>query len=101
MKVKELIKQLQQLPQNDEIVITSMDDYFYETDFEIHSSYDDEQAQEIIINRYFNQRSLKMNTLKTLKKQLEWLATHNKNYTKKQYYAILECLELIDNIIGE
>lgn len=41
-----------------------------------------------------------MNTLKTLKKQLEWLATHNKNYTKKQYYAILECLEMIDDIIG-
>jgi hypothetical protein len=54
MKVKELIKQLQQLPPNDEIVITSMDDYFYETDFTVHSSYDDEQAQEIIINRYFN-----------------------------------------------
>lgn len=30
MKVKELIKELQQLPQNDEIVITSMDDDFFD-----------------------------------------------------------------------
>ena len=52
MKVKELIAQLKQLPQDDEIVITSMDDYFYETDFEVRSTHEDE-AQEIIINRYF------------------------------------------------
>ena len=29
MKVKELIEQLQELPQDDEIVITAMDDRFY------------------------------------------------------------------------
>ena len=54
MKVKELIKQLQELPQDSEIVITTMDDYFFESDFEVHSPYEDGQAQEIIINRYFD-----------------------------------------------
>ena len=53
MKVKELIKQLQELPQDDDIVITAMDDHFFETEFEVHSPYDDGQAQEIIINTYF------------------------------------------------
>ena len=55
MKVKELIKQLQEFPQEDEIVITAMDDHFFETDFEVHSAYDDGQAQEIIINTYFKE----------------------------------------------
>ena len=55
MKVKELIKQLQELPQDDDIVITAMDDHFLETEFEVHSPYDDGQAQEIIINAYFKQ----------------------------------------------
>ena len=55
MKVKELIKQLQKLPQDDEIVITSMDDYFFETDFEVRSSHDDEL--EIVVNRYFDRHS--------------------------------------------
>lgn len=54
MKVKELIKQLQELPQDDEIVITAMDDKFYCDDFEIHSTYDDGQAQEIILPYYIN-----------------------------------------------
>lgn len=54
MKVKELIKQLQELPQDDEIVITAMDDRFYCNDFEVHSSYDDGQAQEIILPYYIN-----------------------------------------------
>lgn len=54
MKVKELIEQLQELPQDDEIVITAMDDHFYVTDFEVHSPYDDGQAQEIILNVYVN-----------------------------------------------
>lgn len=54
MKVKELIEQLQELPQDDEIVITAMDDHFYVTDFEVHSPYDDGQAQEIILNVYIN-----------------------------------------------
>lgn len=53
MKVKELINQLQDLPQDDEIVITAMDDRFYCGDFEVHSPYD-EQAQEIIMNVYIN-----------------------------------------------
>lgn len=55
MKVKELIKQLQELPQEDDIVITAMDDHFFETEFEVHSPYEDGQAQEIIINTYFKQ----------------------------------------------
>ena len=54
MKVKELIKQLQELPQDDDIVITAMDDKFYCDDFEIHSAYDDGQAQEIILPYYIN-----------------------------------------------
>ena len=54
MMVEELIKQLQKLPQDDEIVITAMDDHFYVTDFEVHSPYDDGQAQEIILNVYVN-----------------------------------------------
>lgn len=54
MKVKELIKELQELPQDDEIVITAMDDHFYVADFEVHSPYDDGQAQEIILNVYVN-----------------------------------------------
>lgn len=53
MTVKELIKKLQQLPQNSEIVITSMDNDFYCEDFEVHSLYDD-QAQEIILPYYIN-----------------------------------------------
>lgn len=54
MKVKELIKQLQELPQDDDIVITAMDDKFYCDDFEIHSPYNDGQAQEIILPYYIN-----------------------------------------------
>lgn len=54
MKVKELIEQLQELPQDDEIVITAMDDRFFCDDFEIHSAYDDGQAQEIILPYYIN-----------------------------------------------
>ena len=54
MKVKELIKALQKLPQNDEIIITSMDNDFFCEDFEIHSPYDDGQAQEIILPYYIN-----------------------------------------------
>ena len=37
MKVKELIKQLQQLPQEQEITITSVDNYFFESDFEVRN----------------------------------------------------------------
>ena len=54
MKVKELIEQLQELPQDDEIVITAMDDRFFCDDFEIHSPYDDGQAHEIILQYYIN-----------------------------------------------
>jgi hypothetical protein len=58
MKVYELINALQKLPPDDEIVITALDDYFYEKDFEVHSPYDDGQAQEIIINSYFSKGEL-------------------------------------------
>ena len=54
MKVKELIEKLKQLPQDDTIAITSMDNDFYCEDFEIHSPYDDGQAQEIILPCYIN-----------------------------------------------
>ena len=52
MKVKELIEQLKQLPQDDKIVITSMDDKFCCDRFEVHSPYNDGQAQEIILDTY-------------------------------------------------
>ena len=51
MKVKELIKQLQELPQEDDIVITAMDDYFYVNEFEVHSNTED-GVQEIVLNVY-------------------------------------------------
>lgn len=54
MKVRELIEQLQKLDQDTDIVITSMDDYFYCNDFQVHSNYDDGQAQEIILPYYIN-----------------------------------------------
>ena len=54
MKVKDLVYQLQKLPQDDEIVITAMDDHFYCDNFEVHSPYDDGQAQEIILPVYIN-----------------------------------------------
>ena len=54
MTVKELIEKLKQLPQNDEIVITSMDNDLFCEDFEIHSPYTDGQAQEIILPYYIN-----------------------------------------------
>lgn len=52
MKVKELIKKLQELPQDDDIVITAMDDNFIVENFEVHSPYEDGQAQEIILDVY-------------------------------------------------
>ena len=55
MKVKELIKQLNELPQESEIVITSMDDYFTCKNFEVHSAYEDGQAQEIIMDAFLGE----------------------------------------------
>lgn len=52
MKVKDLVYQLQKLPQDDEIVITAMDDHFHCDNFEVHSPYDDGQAQEIVLPVY-------------------------------------------------
>lgn len=57
MKVRELIKQLQELPQDDDIVITAMDDHFMVEDFEVASPKDDE-AQEIILNAYIDSYEL-------------------------------------------
>jgi cupin superfamily acireductone dioxygenase involved in methionine salvage len=37
--------------------------------------------------------------LEQLKIKLEWLSTHNKNYNKQQYYTIMDCLELIEELI--
>ena len=52
MKVNELIKQLKQLPQDDDIIITAMNDEFVCGEFEIHSPYNDGQTQEIILPMY-------------------------------------------------
>lgn len=53
MKVKELKEWLSQFNDDEEVVLTAMDDYFFCEDFECHSPYDDGQAQEIIIPYYF------------------------------------------------
>ena len=60
MKVKELKAWLDQFQDEEEIVITAMDDYFSCQDFSLHSPYDDGQAQEIILPYYF-ERYLKEN----------------------------------------
>lgn len=55
MKVRELVEQLLELPQDDEIVITSMDDDFMCHEFSVHSPYEENtQAQELILPYYFN-----------------------------------------------
>ena len=58
MKVKELIKQLKELPQEKEILITSMDDGFCCDDFELHSYIEgvdaEDEAIEIILPYYFD-----------------------------------------------
>lgn len=33
-----------------------------------------------------------------LRSLLEWLESHNKNYTQEQYYKILDCLEIVENM---
>lgn len=54
MLVKELIAELNKLPQNDKIVVTAMNDDFCLSNFEVHSPYEDGQAQEIILNCYID-----------------------------------------------
>lgn len=54
MKVKELISMLRLLPQNEDIIITAMDDHFSCTEFEVHSEIED-SAQEIIMNVFVDQ----------------------------------------------
>lgn len=59
MKIRELIKQLQTLPQDKETLITSMDDSFCCQDFELHSYIPDcdeeDEAIELIMNVYINE----------------------------------------------
>lgn len=57
MKVKELIEKLQELPQDDSIVITAMDDHFFIEEFEVASRKENE-AQEIILNCYVDSYEL-------------------------------------------
>ena len=54
MTVKELIEKLKQLPQNSEIVITSMDNDFYCEDFDVRPLHDDSCVQEITLPYYIN-----------------------------------------------
>ena len=58
MKVRELIEQLKELPQEKEILITSMDDNFCCDNFEVHSYIEgidaEDEAIEIIMNVYIN-----------------------------------------------
>lgn len=59
MKIKELIVKLSKLPQDKEILITSMDDGFCCDDFEIHSYIEgvdeEDEAIEIILPYYFEE----------------------------------------------
>ena len=59
MKIKELIEELSKLPQDKEVIITSMDDDFYCDDFEVHSYIEDldeeDEAIEIILPYYFDE----------------------------------------------
>ena len=36
-----------------------------------------------------------MDKMSILVENLEFLASHNKNYTNKQYFTILECLDIV------
>ena len=58
MKVRELIEQLKELPQEKEILITSMDDNFCCDDFEVHSYIEgvdaEDEAIEIIMGVYID-----------------------------------------------
>ena len=55
MKVKELKQWLENFQEDEEIIITSTDDHFSCSNFELHSPYDShEQAQEIILPIYLN-----------------------------------------------
>lgn len=38
-------------------------------------------------------------TLNELKSLIDWLECHNKNYTKDQYYKILDIQEILENCI--
>ena len=52
MKVSDIKNWLSQFDDNEEIIITAMDDHFSCSDFELHSPYEDGQAQEIILPYY-------------------------------------------------
>lgn len=52
MTVGQLVEKLLMLPQDSEIHITAMDDYFVCDDFEVHSEIE-EGSQEIILPSYF------------------------------------------------
>lgn len=56
MKVKELIEELQKLPQDDEIIITAMDNHFSCDKFEVASEKSGE-SQEIILGVYIDDYS--------------------------------------------
>lgn len=53
MKVKELIEQLNKLPLDDDIAITSLDDYSYCDTFEV-ASLKENECQEIIMNKFID-----------------------------------------------
>lgn len=39
-----------------------------------------------------------MEKMSILIKNLDFLASHNKNYTNKQYFTILECLDIVKEL---
>lgn len=53
MQVKELIEKLKKLPQDKEVVITAMDDYFTCSDFELRTYIDGADSDVEIILPYY------------------------------------------------
>ena len=95
MKVKELIEQLQKLPLESNIIITSMDDYFSCSNFEVASPKEDE-AQEIILNVYVNNyhdaEEMEENTYYYFEGRIyetkEEVLKATENYTNKNYDTV-------------
>lgn len=51
-----------------------------------------------IIKYEKNQLKTKINTIK---EKINFLESHNKNYTKKQYYKIIEIQEILEQILNQ
>ena len=88
MRVKELIEELKQLPQDDELVITALDDDFYCDSFEVHSPYDDGQAQEIILSVYVNDFSKELEEDEEIEESLVSKLNQKFNLSIDEFYNV-------------